>query len=122
MPNAQEVLDTNSFDIDDLVTGVEMSETDDVVLGLIDDGVITDEIVDTEPSDTVDTDTTETAPETETVVVAKAETKMGICRRIFAANFGKEGIARKHIIKMFEEQAGCSKACAGTYYQNLTKQ
>lgn len=47
----------------------------------------------------------------------KAESKMDVCRRIFAENIGKK---RSEVIALFME-AGCTKAGSSTYYQTCKK-
>ena len=54
------------------------------------------------------------------VVVVKPLTKTQIAQEIFTRMYGKEGIERKHIIKMFESDALLTHAGAGTYYQKFT--
>lgn len=107
----------------DLAGVVDLLDQDNDLIGTdSDDGVALEiiaaknEIKDEPKTDKV----ADKVAKTETPAEPKAPSKMDGARAIFVANFGKEGVERKHIIKQFEG-LGCSKACAATYYQNLTK-
>lgn len=106
-------------DVNNEVDHIEEYE-DDVVLGLVDDTDLK----------SLSGDKIETDPDKETgtgavvdpgPVAQVKESKMSIAKRIFGANFGQPGIARKDIIKLFIDQGGLTKAGAATYYQQLTK-
>lgn len=121
MPHVSSNVNVSS--ISDLAGVIDILDQDQDLIGTdSDDGVALEivaaknEIKDEPKTDKV----TDKVAKTETPAEPKVPTKMDGARAIFVANFGKEGVARKDIIKQFEG-LGCSKACAATYYQNLTK-
>ena len=108
----------------DLAGVVDMLDSDTDLIGTdSDDGVLAPEIIaaKNEINDEPKTDKVAKpakAAKTETPAEPKAPSKMDLARDIFVKHYGKS--ARKDVIKLFEE-AGCTKAGAATYYQNLTK-
>lgn len=103
----------------DLAGVVDMLDQDIDLIGTDSDDGVALEIV-AAKNEIKDEPKSDKAVKTETPAEPKGPTKMDGARAIFVANFGKPGVARKDVIKLFEG-LGCSKACAATYYQNLTK-
>ncbi|PPD55518.1 MAG: hypothetical protein CTY12_00650 [Methylotenera sp.] len=103
----------------DLAGVVDMLDQDIDLIGTDSDDGVALEII-AAKNEIKDEPKTDNVTETETPAEPKGPTKMDGARAIFVSNFGKPGVARKDVIKLFEG-LGCSKACAATYYQNLTK-
>lgn len=108
----------------DLAGVVDMLDSDIDLIGTdSDDGVLAPEIIAAKNEIAAEPKTDKVAKpakaaKTETPAEPKAPSKMDLAREIFVKHYGKS--ARKDVIKLFEE-AGCTKAGAATYYQNLTK-
>lgn len=119
-------MSVETLDVNEVVDSIESGEGDEVVLGLVDttefetvDSTIKEDevaIVDVDEEDNENV-----TVETVVLPVVKAESKADVARKIFAEMYGKEGVARKDIIKRFETEAGLTKAGAATYHQQMVK-
>lgn len=115
----------NDFDANDLVSDIELYEdTDSVVLALGLDGLVIDDAdeEEIEPVEGHDRPTIVTTSVIEPQKDWKKVSKIDICRSIFVEHYSKPSATRKTIISLFMSQAGCTRAGASTYYQQLNKQ
>jgi hypothetical protein len=117
-------MSTENVDVNDVVDSFEDVAVSELITTDSDDDVVVElEIPVVEP--VVEAPTKKEKPVKEPKIHVKS--KADFAGEIFARMFGQEGIARKDIIKAFQDPANfgvlepLTKAGSGTYYQQLTK-
>jgi hypothetical protein len=123
------IMSIETLDLNEVVDSFEDTAVSELITTDSDDGVVVElgspvVVLDTP---VVDVPVKEKKVKPEPVEKVHVKTKADYAREIFAAKFGQEGIARKDIIKAFQDPANfgglepLTPAGAGTYYQQLTK-
>lgn len=105
----------DDLNLDTVIDTIELTEFDDV--NTVDWDMDVNE--DNEIIDIVEDEIVEDEDIADPVIEETKVSKASLARAIFKEHYGKPGVARKDIIKMFEG-IGLTKAGAATYYQHET--